>query len=226
MTSPDWRQLGFLTPDAMECQLDVWALQARLRKALGDVLSDLAARTAEPSWAASLEQAGQRAHQLAADLLGEAHEEACLRIDDDEIVREFDGMLGEITCSGHVPSLATAGFAVLGELGPLPVRLLHDIAGPHAHLISGRILSEDSHLILGRLLPVMQPSPRDKDNLRRLLRHLYTGLFAVFASWRQTFHTLGIDGENLAEECAETVRRAHATMEFKATAADTKMFRF
>jgi hypothetical protein len=225
MSTPDWRQLGFLTPDAMEAQQDVWALQARLRTALANVMTDLAARTAEPTWGASLEEAGQRAHGLAADLLSEAGEGARLRVEDDEIVREFDSALDEVITSGHVPSLVTTGYAVLGELAPLPVRLLDDLAGPHARLLTGRIVGDESHHILGRLMPVMQPSPRDKDNLRRLLRHLYTRLYSVYGSWRQTFHSLGIDGETLAEECTVTIRKAHTTLEFKVTTADVKMFR-
>lgn len=225
MSTPDWRQLGFLTPDAMESQQDVWALQARWRTALGDVMTDLAARTAEPTWGASLLEAGERAHQLAADLGEEAGENARIRVEDDEIVREFEATLGEVVTSGHVPSLVTTGYAVLGELVPLPIRLLDEVAGPHARLLSGRIVGDESHRILGRLLPVMHVAPRDKESLRRLLRHLYTGLESVYGSWRQTFHTLGIDGETLAEECAQTVRKAHTTLEFKVTSADVKMFR-
>ncbi len=225
MSTPDWRQLGFLTPDAMEAQQDVWALQARLRTALGELLADLAARTAEPSWGASLEDAASRTHTLASALHEEAGENARIRVQDDDILREFDSSLGEVLTSGHVPSLVTTGFAVLGELSALPIRLLDDVAGPHARMLSGRILGDDSHRILGRLLPVLQPAPRDKQNLRRLLRHLYGGLYSVYGSWRQTFHTLGIDGETLAEECVSTVRTAHDTLELPHTAADVKVFK-
>lgn len=225
MSTPDWRQLGFLTPDAMESQQDVWALQARWRAALGDLMTDLAGRTAEPSWGASLQDAGDRAHALAADLHEEAGEDARIRVGDDEIVREFEATLGEILTSGHVPSLVATGYVVLGELAPLPVRLQDEVAGPHARLLTGRVVGDESHRILGRLLPVMQPTPRDKESLRRLLRHLYGGLGTVYSSWRQTFHTLGVDGETLEEECAQTVRKAHTTLEFKLTSADVKMFR-
>ena len=90
MSTSDWRQLGFLNPDALECQQDVWALQARWRTSLADVLADLSARTAEPTWGASLEEGAHRARELAGDLREEAGEEAGVRVDDDVVVREFE----------------------------------------------------------------------------------------------------------------------------------------
>ncbi len=224
MTTPDWRRLGFLTPDAMECQQDVWALQARWRTALGDVLADLAARTAEPTWGASLEEGAQRNRGLADELRGEAGEEAGVRVDDDVVVREFDAVLGEVVTSGHVPSLVTTGFAVLGELSALPVRLLDDVAGPHARMLTGRIVAEDGHRLLGRLLPMLHLTPNDRTQLRRLLRHLNGGLHSVHASWRQTFHTLGVDGETLVEESTATARGAYEALELTATKADLGVF--
>ena len=219
-TPPHWKQLGFLTPDAMECQQDVWALQARLRDGLGDVLVDLCARTAEPTWASSLEEAAGRCRLLADSLGDEAGPEARERVEADDLLREFEATLGEVTTSGHVPSLITTGYSVLGELSALPIRLLEDVAGPHSRLLCGRITGDESHRLLGRLFPITQPAPRDKENLRRLLRHLHGGLFTVYESWRQTFHTLGVDGEHVGEDFVATVRASHETLGLKCTRAD------
>ncbi|HTE04828.1 MAG TPA: hypothetical protein VK824_01435, partial [Planctomycetota bacterium] len=112
MTPLDWRDLGYLTPDAPECQRDVWALLARLQRQLGEALTDLALRTAEPTWAATLEEHGARARALRDALAAEAGPEAAARLADDEAASALDGSLGEVLASGHVPSLIVTGYAV------------------------------------------------------------------------------------------------------------------
>jgi len=222
---PPWRQLGFLTPDALESQLDVWALSARLRQALADVLSDLGARTAEPSWGATLTTGAERARALAGTLVEQAGADAVVRVGEDALVRAFDDSLGEVLSSEHVPALIATGYAVLGEFGTLPARLLEDVAGPHSRPLYARLLAEDDFRVLGRLLPVTQPPPREQEGLRRMLRHLHERLFAIYQGWRQTLHTLGVDGEVLAEQAASTVRTALQTLELQVGAADVRFLK-
>jgi hypothetical protein len=225
VSTPPWRQLGFLTPDAFESQQEVWALSARLRGALADVLGDLGARTAEPTWGATLQHGATRARALADELLLQAGEDALVRVGEDDLVRAFDSSLGEVLASEHVPALIATGYAVLGELGTLPVRLLEDVAGPHSRPLCARLLAEDDHRVLGRLLPVTQPPPREQESLRRMLRHLHQQLFAVYQGWRQTLHTLGVDGETLAEQAQHTVQSALQMLELPSTAADVRFLK-
>lgn len=225
MSTSDWRQLGFLNPDALECQQDVWALQALLRRAQADVLAGLASRTAEPTWSATLEEGAGKARETAETMRAEAGEPARERVADDDLVRAFEASLDEVLASEHVPALVTTGYAVLGELGALPVQLLEEVAGPYSRPLCGRLLAEDDHRVLGRLFPITQPSARDKESLRRMLRHLNQGLFAVYQGWRQTFHALGVDGEHLAEAAVTTVREALVTLEMPSTNADVRFLR-
>ena len=76
MTQPHWKDLGFLTPDAPECQRDVWALLARLQGHLALALEELAVRTAEPTWQATLSEEASRAAALRALLDSEAGTDA------------------------------------------------------------------------------------------------------------------------------------------------------
>jgi hypothetical protein len=225
VTPLDWKDLGYLTPDAPECQRDVWALLARLQGQLGDALADLALRTAEPTWAASLAEQSTRAHALRDALAAEAGPEAAVRLADDEAASALDGSVGEVLASGHVPSLIVTGSAVLGELAVLPARLLEDVAGSHARLLCARVVAAETHRPLARLFGATDPSPHDRENLRRMLRHLNGQLFGVYATWRQTFHVLGVDGEALEDEAARTARAASEALGLKVTAADLAVFR-
>ncbi len=225
VTPLDWKHLGYLTPDAPECQHDVWALTARLTGQLGDTLADLALRTAEPTWAASLDEQAGRARALRDALADEAGAAAAVRLADDEAASALDGSLGEVLASGHVPSLIVTGYTVLGELAVLPARLLVDLAGPHARLLCARIADAELHRPLARLFAATDPSPRDRENLRRMLRHLNGQLSGVWATWRQTFHVLGVDGEVLEEEAARTAAAAAEALGLKVTKADLAVFR-
>jgi len=225
VTPLDWKDLGYLTPDAPDCQRDVWALLARLQGHLGDALADLALRTAEPTWAATLEDQAGRARALRDVLAAEAGPDAQLRLADDDAAIELEGSLGEVLNSGHVPSLVVTGYAVLGELGTLPARLLEDVAGAHARPLCARLVAAETHRPLARLFGATDPTPHDRENLRRLLRHLNGQLFTLYATWRQTFHVLGVDGEALEEEAARTARAASVELGLKVTAADLAVFR-
>jgi len=225
VTNLDWKKLGYLTPDAPECQHDVWALTARLHGQLGDSLAELALSTAEPTWAAALGEQAARARALRDALAEEAGPHAAIRLADDEAASALDGSLGEVLASGHVPSLIVTGYAVLGELAVLPARLLADVAGPNARLLCARVVSAETHRPLARLFGATDPSPQDRENLRRMLRHLNGQLFGVYATWRQTFHVLGVDGEVLEEDAALTARAASEALGLKVTAADLAVFR-
>jgi hypothetical protein len=220
MQQPHWRDLGFLTPDAPECQRDTWALLARLQGHLSLALDELAVRTAEPTWEATLREHGARAAALRELLAAEAGKEALERLAADEALGEFEEPLSEVLASGHVPSLIATGYATLGELGVLPARLLADVAGPYARPIAARVVASEAHRPLGRLFGMLQPTPADAEALRRLLRHLDARLFGVYATWRQTFHVLGVDGEWLQEEAAVVARAARHTLGLKVTAKD------
>jgi len=50
-------------------------------------------------------------------------------------------------------------------------------------------------------------------------------LFAVYATWRQSFHVLGVDGEWMAEEARSTGRAAAHALGLKVTSADLAAFR-
>ena len=225
MTQPHWKDLGFLTPDAPECQRDVWALLARLQGHLAQALDELAARTAEPTWEATLREQGARATALRELLAGEAGAEAHERLASDEALAEFEQPLSEVLSSGHVPSLIATGYATLGELGVLPARLVADVAGAYARPIAERVVAAETHRPLGRLFGMLQPTPADAEALRRLLRHLDARLFGVYATWRQTFHVLGVDGEWLQEEAATTARAARHVLGLKVTAKDLEALR-
>jgi len=225
MPQPTWQDLGFLTPDAPDCQRDVWALLARLAGHLALALDELAVRTAEPTWEAALREQSARATALRATLADEAGAAALERLAGDEALAGFEAPLSEVLASGHVPSLIATGYATLGELSVLPARLLADVAGPYARPIAGRAAGLDAHRQLGRLFGMLQPTPADLENLRRLLRHLDGQLFTVYATWRQTFHVLGVDGEWLEEEAAATARAARHQLGLKVTARDLQVFR-
>lgn len=225
MSTPLWQQLGFLTPDALEAQREAWALQARLRVLLAEVHETLAARTAEPTWGASLSEAGGRARALCETLLEEAGPDALEVVACDDLVATFEASVAEVSASEHVPSLLAMGYVVLGELGNLPVRLLGEVAGPHASVFCGRILDCDGdHALLARLHGILGHDDRTLQQLRKLVQHLTRQLADVYASWRQTFHTLGVDGEWLAEEGADTVRKAHHELGLKVTRTDLRAF--
>ena len=51
------------------------------------------------------------------------------------------------------------------------------------------------------------------------------GSFGIYATWRQTFHVLGVDGEWLQEEAATTARAARHTLGLKVTAKDLEGLR-
>ena len=225
VSTPHWKDLGFLTPDAPECQQDVWALLARLQGHLGTALDELALRTAEPSWAATLRESCDRARALAADLAAEAGEPARERLAADEALITFETFLEEVLASGHVPSLIVTGYAVLGELGALPARLLEEVAGSTSRPICARIVSAGNHRPLAGLFAAADPTAQDLENLRRLLRHMNGQLFGVYATWRQTFHVLGVDGEWLQEEAATTARAARHVLGLKVTAKDLEGLR-
>ena len=220
MTQPHWKDLGFLTPDAPECQRDVWALLARLQGHLAVALEELAVRSAEPTWQATLSEEAARAAALRALLDAEAGADAQQRLAADEMLPEFEEPLSEVLGSGHVPSLIVTGYATLGELGALPARLVADVAGPYARPIAARVAASEAHRPLGRLFGMLHPTPADAESLRRLLRHLDGRLFGIYATWRQTFHVLGVDGEWLQEEAATVARAARHTLGLKVTAKD------
>jgi len=224
MVPSSWKHLGHLTPDAPDCQGDVWALLARLHGHLGEVLEEIGTRTAEPSWAAIFRDGADRSIELGRVLVEEAGPAALERVSSDDLLGEFELSLGEVSGSGHVPSLIATGFAVLGELGRVPARLLEEVAGPHARILSGQVAGYEGHRPLSRILQAADPAPRDLENLRRLTRHLNGQLFEVYRSWRQTFHTLGVDGEIVDESCAETARAASHALGLKVTRADLKVF--
>jgi hypothetical protein len=221
----DWRDMGFLTPDAPECQQDVWALLGRCQALLATALDELGLRTAEPTWAASLGDAAQRARDLARELDAQAGASALARLADDESVRALDGALAEVLASGHVPALIVTGYVVLGELGMLPARLLEDVAGPHARPLAARAAGSDTHALLARLFGAAEAAPAERSNLRRMLRHLNGLLATVYATWRQTFHVLGVDGEHLEEAARASYREAAERLGLEATAADLAVFR-
>jgi hypothetical protein len=225
MTAPSWKDLGFLTPDAPECQRDAWALFARLQAHLALLLEELAVRTAEPTWAATLRDEAARATSLRSLLEDEAGDAARERLAGDEALVDFEEPLSEVLASGHVPSLIVTGYATLGELGTLPARLLADVAGPYARPIAGRLADSEAHRPLARLFGMLDAAQPDLENLRRLLRHLDARLFVVYATWRQTFHVLGVDGELMQEEAATTARAARHALGLKVTAKDLAGFR-
>ena len=225
MATPHWKQLGFLTPDAPGCQQDVWGLQALLRLRLGDALAMLAQATAEPTWGDALGQESRRAAELAGELDELAGEPGRVAVADDELVRDLDGALCEVVASGHVPSLLATGYAVLGELAVVPVALLDDVAGTHVKLTTARVLTAEHHRILGRLIGIVQLGPTERSQLRRLLRHLHELLATVHLGWRQTFHTLGVDGERLTESSRHSARQSLEHLGLKPTRADLAVFR-
>lgn len=222
---PDWKQMGFLTPDAQVSQRELWALQGLLRDHLGCALEGLASATAEPTWAATLGQTARDARDLAADLLAEAGDGARLVVADDDLVRELDQSLNEVLASGHVPSLLSTGFSVLGELALVPVLLLDEVAGPHSRLFSARLLASEQHRILGRLAGIVQPSSTERTGLGRMLRHLHGQLAEVHLSWRQTLHSLGVDGERLTEASRAAAASALTQLGLPARRTDLSMFR-
>jgi hypothetical protein len=57
-----------------------------------------------------------------------------------------------------------------------------------------------------------------------MLRHLNGLLFGVYRSWRQAFHTLGVDGEWIDETCAAAAREAAHALGLKWTQADARVF--
>lgn len=225
MSQPHWKDLGFLTPDAPDCQRDVWALLARLQGHLAQAIEELAQRTAEPTWEATLREHAARAAALRTLLDAEAGSPALQRLAADEALAELEEPLGEVLASGHVPSLIATGYATLGELGTLPARLVADVAGPYARPIAERVAASEAHRPLGRLFGMLQPTAAEQDALRRLLRHLDARLFAVYATWRQTFHVLGVDGEVLEDEARSIVRAARETLGMKATPKDLAALR-
>jgi len=225
MTAPNWKDLGFLTPDAPECQRDVWALFGRLQGHLEQTLEELALRTAEPTWGATLREQVGRAAALRELLDAEAGDAARERLAADETLREFEAPLLEVLASGHVPSLIVTGYATLGELAALPARLLADVAGPYARPIAGRLADSEAHRPLGRLFGMVDAGAAERESLRRMLRHLDSRLFLVYATWRQTFHVLGVDGELLQEEAASSARAARHVLGLKVTAQDLAGFR-
>ena len=91
--------------------------------------------------------------------------------------------------------------------------------------IAERVVAAETHRPLGRLFGMLQPTPADAEALRRLLRHLDARLFGVYATWRQTFHVLGVDGEWLQEEAATTARAARHVLGLKVTAKDLEGLR-
>lgn len=224
MSTPDWQHLGFLTPDAPGCLAEVWALQAMLQRHLADSLSGLALETAEPSWGATLDEAAARTRALAVDLETEAGETAMVTVADDEQAREFDSSMAEVLASGHVPSLLVTGYAVAGELGRVPMTLLEDVAGTYGRLLCGRVVQAGEHRVLGRLAGIVELDATAKTGLRRLLRHLNGGLYGVYEGWRQTFHVLGVDGEDVVRVSRETTSAAYTTLGLKATRSDLSLF--
>lgn len=224
MSTPPWRRLGFLTPDAYEAQQDVWALAALVRDQLGDALAALAERSAEPTWGAALADAARASRALRDALLAETGDDAPVRVGDDELVREFAAAATEVTSSGHAASIVVAGYCVLGELGAVPIRLLEDVAGPYARVMCGRVVSADEHLLLGRLFAILHPDDRELDALRRVVRHLSARLVDVYRAWRQTFHSLGVDAESLLDGARETLRKSHHALGLPFSTADARTF--
>lgn len=224
MSKIDWQRLGFLTPDAPACQAEVWALQAMLQRHLADSLSGLALKTAEPSWEATLSEAAGRARALADELTAEAGETSTLTVADDELAREFDGAVAEVLASGHTPSLLATGYAVLGELGRVPMLLLEEVAGPYSRILCGKLVSSEEHRVLGRLAGIVPLDKAARSGLRRLLRHLNGSLFGVYESWRQTFHVLGVDGEDVVRLSRETAGAAYDTLGLTAKRNDLSLF--
>jgi hypothetical protein len=224
VSTPHWKDLGYLTPDAPDCQRDVWALLARTQRQLGRTLEELTLRTAEPTWAATLRETSERAVSLGGDLDDEAGDEARERLAADEAWNAFEGFLEEVQASGHVPSLIVTGYAVLGELGTLPAKLLEDVAGPHARPLCGRVVSAEHHRTLSGLFSIASPTASDVTNLRRMLRHLNAQLFSVYATWRQSFHVLGVDGEWMQEEARTVARGAGQALGFKVSTHDLAVF--
>jgi hypothetical protein len=225
MVNLDWRALGYLTPDAPECQRDVWALLGRLLRHLARIDEDLALRSAEPTWAATLRDGAGRANDLAAQLEQEAGPEALERLAEDEALAEFEASLEQVLTSDHVPSMIVTGHVVLGELVRLPARLLEEVAGPNARLLAARLSDCEAHRPLARLFRATDPSTAEANQLRRLLRHLNGQLYVVYATWRQTFHVLGVDGEWMEEEARTTVRAALEALGLKVGPADLAVFR-
>ncbi len=216
--------MGFLAPDAPELQREVWALLAVQHQRLGAVLHELEVRSAEPTWAAVLREGAAASVSLAETLTEEAGEAALAEVAGDELVGEFTGFLSEVEGSGHVPSLIVTGYAVLGELGMAPVRLLEDVAGPYSRPLLARAAACDGHRPLKGLMEILHPNPRDLDQLRKLVRHLDGQLFGVYRAWRQTFHALGVDGEWIDEACHDSARDAHHALGLKWTRTDARVF--
>jgi len=225
VNTPHWKDMGYLTPDAPDCQRDVWALLARTQRQLARTLEELTLRTAEPTWAATLREASERAAALGGDLETEAGPEARERLAADQAWSAFEDFLDEVQDSGHVPSLIVTGYAVLGELGTLPAKLLEEVAGPHARPLCGRVVSAEHHRTLAGLFSITQPSATDVTNLRRMLRHLNAQLFTVYATWRQSFHVLGVDGEWMQEEARGVVRGAGESLGLKVSRHDLAVFK-
>jgi hypothetical protein len=188
-------------------------------------MEELGLRTAEPTWAATLAESGRRAVALAGELDAEAGADALERLADDEAARALDGALLEVLGSGHVPAVIVTGYVVLGELAMQPARLLEDVAGAHARPLVARVAASDGHEALARLFGATDPSPADRESLRRMLRHLNGLLATVHGTWRQTFHVLGVDGENLEEASQHALRRASERLGLRVTAADLAVLR-
>lgn len=222
--SPPWDRYGHLTPDAREAQQDVWALYALVHARLAEILRELSLRSAEPVFGALLGERADAAARLVDDLAEVAGEEAAERVRDDGAVGRWDAALAEVLASGHVPALIVTGAATLGEVAHVPLRVLAEVGGPHAAALAGRVLAAEPHRPLAGLLEVVQPASAEREQLRRLLRHLHGGLGEVLATWVQTFHALGVDGESVTEEARAAVRRAGAALGLRVTRADLAPF--
>lgn len=220
MTRPDWKKLGFLTPDALVAQRDTWGLLARLHTARAEVFDALAQRTAEPSWAATLAEATSSATRSAETLQAEAGEDGRLAAAEDSLLDQLLMGVDEILASGHVPSLLVCGHGPLGALARLPVELLGEVAGEHTRPLCAELLADESHALLARLFCMNAPPRAEADALRRLLRHLHGSLAEVLGARRQDLHALGVDGEWLAEQSRERVRAIHHALELRCTSAD------
>ena len=57
-----------------------------------------------------------------------------------------------------------------------------------------------------------------------MLRHLNAQLFSVYATWRQSFHVLGVDGEWMQEEARAVARGAGEALGLKVTTRDLAVF--
>ncbi|GJM21119.1 MAG: hypothetical protein DHS20C15_10340 [Planctomycetota bacterium] len=220
MTLPNWQQLGFLNPDAYSAQRELWALHAQLLRSSAEIFAALAECSAEPSWAASLVEAGERHSALASELRLEAGEDAQISAQEDSQLSELRAVFEEVLVSGHVPSLLVTGAGPLGGYPRLVVELLGEVAGPHASALCVRMLEHSDHELLARLFAMSPPTPADQDALRRLLRHLHGKLAALFGARRQELHCLGVDGEVFSEKGAERVRELHHALGLKVTRAD------